>query len=83
MSEIQNRLQKSKKILIAFGSPREGLREILAREGLDQSVADYNLNTIPGQGTLSIRTEEAIHATLAIINLLIRTRDVRFIRHTC
>lgn len=82
MSEIQNRLQKSRKILIAFGSPREGLKEILAREGLDQSVADYNLNTIPGQGTLSIRTEEAIHATLAIINLLIRTTDVRFIRHT-
>jgi predicted SPOUT superfamily RNA methylase MTH1 len=73
MWEMKNKLQKSTKILIAFGSPKEGLREILAREGLDQSIADYNLNTIPNQGTVSIRTEEAIHATLSIMNLLIQT----------
>lgn len=82
ITEIEDRLKKSRKILIAFGSPKEGLKEILAREGLDQSIADYFLNTVPGQGTLSIRTEEAIHATLAITNLLIHNTDVRFIRPT-
>jgi hypothetical protein len=83
MEELLRRLQKSRKILIVFGSPREGLREILAREGLDQSLADYTLNTVPGQGTMSIRTEEAVQATLAIMNVLIQSADVRFIRHTC
>ncbi len=82
ITEIEGRLKKSRKILIAFGSPKEGLKEILAREGLDQSIADYFLNTVPSQGTLSIRTEEAIHATLAITNLLIHNADVRFIRPT-
>jgi len=82
VGELKERLQRSRKILTAFGSPKEGLREILAREGLDQSIADYNLNTIPGQGTMSVRTEEAIQATLAIMNMLIKSTDVRFIRDT-
>jgi predicted SPOUT superfamily RNA methylase MTH1 len=82
ITEIEDRLKKSRKILIAFGSPKEGLKEILGREGLDQSIADYFVNTVPGQGTLSIRTEEAIHATLAITNLLIHDTDIRFIRPT-
>ena len=72
MGELKERLQRSRKILITFGSPKEGLREILAREGLDQSIADYTLNTIPRQGTTSVRTEEAIQATLAIMNMLIQ-----------
>jgi hypothetical protein len=83
MEELEKRLQKSRKILIAFGSPKEGLGEILAREGLNQSLADYTLNTIPEQGTMSVRTEEAVQATLAIMNVLIQLIDVRFIRHTC
>jgi predicted SPOUT superfamily RNA methylase MTH1 len=80
--EIEDRLKKSRKVLIAFGSPKEGLKEILGREALDQNIADYFLNTVPDQGTLSIRTEEAIHATLAIINLLTHNADIRFIRPT-
>jgi hypothetical protein len=72
MGELEERLQRSRNILIAFGSPKEGLRDILAREGLDQSIADYTLNTIPRQGTMSVRTEEAIQATLAIMNMLIQ-----------
>jgi hypothetical protein len=72
VGELKERLQRSRKILIAFGSPKEGIRDILAREGLDQSIADYTLNTIPGQGTMSVRTEEAIQATLAIMNMLIQ-----------
>jgi hypothetical protein len=83
MEELKERLQESKKVLIAFGSPKEGLQEILAREGLDQSLVDYTLNTIPQQGTMTIRTEEAVQATLAIMNILIQLADVRFIRHSC
>lgn len=71
VKELESRLQNSRRILILFGSPKEGLRQILSKEGLDASIADYVINTIPEQGTLSVRSEEAIHATLAIINVLL------------
>jgi hypothetical protein len=61
----------AKSILVAFGSPRRGMDEILRREG--RSTGDafrFNVNTIPGQGCETVRTEEALHATLAILNLL-------------
>jgi predicted SPOUT superfamily RNA methylase MTH1 len=82
LEEVQERLETASSILVAFGSPKEGLKEILAREELSEKAADFCLNTIPGQGTQSVRTEEAVQATLAIINLLIRKIDARFIRHT-
>jgi len=58
-------------ILIAFGSPRRGIEEMLRKEG--GSVGDvfrFNVNTIPSQGCETVRTEEALHATLAVLNLL-------------
>ena len=61
----------AKSILVAFGSPRRGIDEILGREG--RSIGDafrFNVNTIPDQGCETVRTEEALHATLAILNLL-------------
>nr|MDO8100301.1 putative RNA uridine N3 methyltransferase [Candidatus Njordarchaeota archaeon] len=70
IEELVPRLQSSGRILLSFGSPKEGLKQILSREGLGLSIADYVLNTVPGQGTSSVRTEEAIHASLATINLL-------------
>src|SRR5207245_303373 len=37
--------------LIVFGSPNDGIPEILARSGMNVSdVMDYNVNTIPDQG---------------------------------
>jgi len=64
-------LRRSSRVLVLFGSPREGLRDILSREGLELSrVTDYVVNTIPHQGTETVRTEEALYATLAILNLL-------------
>jgi predicted SPOUT superfamily RNA methylase MTH1 len=80
LKELQERLQRSRKVLIAFGSPREGLKAILAKEGLAEKAGDFNLNMIPRQGTSSVRTEEAVQATLAIINLLTELVDARFIR---
>jgi len=70
LKKLQEELKNSRKILVAFGSPKEGLEEILARESLDETTGDYSLNMIPNQGTQTVRTEEAIHATLAIINLI-------------
>lgn len=50
---------------IVFGSPREGIPEIEKRPGLFTSV----VNSIPNQRTKTVRTEEAVIATLSILNL--------------
>jgi len=69
--EIASRWGRSKKPLVAFGSPTEGLAEILSREDVRlEDYADYVVNTVPEQGTETVRTEEAVYATLAILNLI-------------
>jgi predicted SPOUT superfamily RNA methylase MTH1 len=69
--DIRSRLEDARRVLVAFGSPRKGLREISSERGLDLDEAfDFTVNTIPGQGTETVRTEEAISATLALLNAL-------------
>jgi methyltransferase len=62
--------QGSQSVLVAFGAPSRGLHEIAKAEGtrLDRFV-DFVVNTIPEQGTATVRTEEAVFATLAIFNV--------------
>ena len=70
--DIKKRWKQAVRVIIAFGSPSEGLREILAHEGLEiKKIADLTINVILGQGTETVRTEEAIYATLSAINLII------------
>ncbi len=65
---------KSKRVLIAFGSPTHGLHEIVRQEGVELSdIMDFIINTVPRQATETVRTEEALYATLAILNLLTET----------
>jgi predicted SPOUT superfamily RNA methylase MTH1 len=54
---------------LVFGSPRKGVRELL---GEDDYPFDLILNTVPNQRTATIRTEEAVLATLAVFNLIRR-----------
>jgi hypothetical protein len=62
---------KSQNTLVVFGSYKEGIGEIIEREGRRiEEMFDYNLNTVPNQGTVTVRTEEAVHATLAVLNIL-------------
>lgn len=69
--QIRSRLKDVKSVLVAFGSPRRGLRQMLMEKGLDRDeVFNYTVNTIPMQGCETIRTEEALSATLAIINIM-------------
>jgi methyltransferase len=71
MDELSRRWTAAKRPLVLFGSPSEGVPEILAREGADLTkVVDFNLNMIPSQGVETVRTEEAVLATLSILNLL-------------
>jgi len=56
---------------VAFGSPSRGLQEIVAQENLSlDKLADYTINTITNQGTETVRTEEAIYASLALLNTI-------------
>jgi len=72
LDELTRRWKKSYTVLVAFGAPTQGLHEITAREGTSlNEVAHFVVNTIPHQGTETVRTEEAIYATLAILNLLV------------
>ncbi len=67
---LVERLRRARTKFIAFGAPDKGMYEIFAQEGLNlNEVVDFVVNTIPGQGTETVRTEEAIYATLAILNL--------------
>lgn len=71
MSNLSLRWKPSRHPLILFGSPSEEVSEILAHEGLSvDEIADFNLNTIPNQGVETVRTEEALFATLSELNLL-------------
>ena len=69
---IVNRWIKSKKVLLAFGSPVEGLREIVKRRGFKlEELFDFTVNTISNQGVETVRVEEALISTLAVFNYLI------------
>jgi predicted SPOUT superfamily RNA methylase MTH1 len=57
-------------ILVGFGAPSRGLHEIVKDEGLElTSIADFIVNTVPNQGTATVRAEEALLATLAVLNV--------------
>jgi methyltransferase len=68
--EIEKKWVFSQNVLVAFGPPSRGLHEIAKEEGAKlESIVDFVVNTIPEQGTATVRTEEALLATLAILNV--------------
>jgi len=69
VDKIANRWDKAEQVLIAFGSPSRGLHEIAKDEGLHlETISDFVINTVPKQGTVTVRTEEALLISLAIFN---------------
>jgi predicted SPOUT superfamily RNA methylase MTH1 len=70
-TQLRERWEEARNVLVAFGSPRRGVGEMLAKKGLKiEEVFHLAVNVIPLQGCESVRTEEAIHASLAVLNLL-------------
>ncbi len=69
----------SEDVLVVFGAPHKGISEILDEEKKEErgksfiAEFDYTLNTLPDQGTETVRLEEAIVATLAILNLALHS----------
>jgi predicted SPOUT superfamily RNA methylase MTH1 len=66
---IAERWRKAGTILVAFGASTQGLYEIVEKDGFDlEEIVDFVVNTVPMQGTETIRTEEAIVASLSVLN---------------
>jgi predicted SPOUT superfamily RNA methylase MTH1 len=69
---ILNRWKNAYQVLVAFGAPTKGLYEIAKLENLVlDEVAHFVVNMIPSQGTETVRTEEALYASLAILNIVV------------
>ena len=67
--EIKKKWSRSQRVLVVFGAPSRGLHEIAKEEGAKlESKVDFVVNMIPEQGTATVRTEEALLASLAILN---------------
>jgi len=68
--KLAGKWRSAKSILVVFGSPSRGLHEIARDEGWQLSeLVDFVVNTVPCQGTETVRTEEAVVASLAILNV--------------
>ncbi|HLN44379.1 MAG TPA: RNA methyltransferase, partial [Candidatus Sulfotelmatobacter sp.] len=68
LDKIMEKLGSISSILIVFGSPARGIYEIAADENISlKSQLDFILNVVPCQGTETVRTEEAVLATLAVL----------------
>ena len=65
-------LRDRERVCVAFGAAAEGLYEVAERQGFRlEECFDHVLNTFPMQGVRTIRTEEAVAYTLAILNLVL------------
>ncbi len=72
INNIVENARSQGELLIVFGGPKQGIYELCEFEGIKpDSSFHYIVNTIPLQGVHTIRTEEAIAATLAILNMYI------------
>jgi predicted SPOUT superfamily RNA methylase MTH1 len=72
--KIGARWASAGQVLVAFGAPSRGLDEIAESEGKRiEKLADFVVNTVPEQGTVTVRTEEALLATLALFNVYFHT----------
>jgi len=70
VGELAGKWKKANSVIVAFGAPTRGLYEITRGEGWQLGEAvDFVVNTIPRQGTKTVRTEEAVFASLSILNM--------------
>ncbi|RMF31581.1 MAG: methylase [Candidatus Nitrosothermus koennekii] len=67
---IRDESKKNNRIIIVFGSTKKGIHEILRKEGYSKRLK-HVYNFFPEQGVETIRLEEAILGSLAILNHII------------
>ncbi|WP_296859356.1 putative RNA uridine N3 methyltransferase [uncultured Methanobrevibacter sp.] len=64
--ELKHKVDECKSIAILFGGPYSSITEDVSNPNWDL----FKVNTIPGQGTETVRTEEAVVATLSLFNFM-------------
>ena len=72
LEEVKGKLKGSKHTAILFGGPYSGLDELISGQD-EKEIINLEVNTVPSQGTKTVRTEEAVLATLSVFNLLLNT----------
>lgn len=65
-NELKLKVEECKNIAILFGGPYSSIQEDVSSGNWDL----FKVNTIPDQGTETVRSEEAVIATLSLINLM-------------
>lgn len=65
--KLLGELGQKRDLVIAFGSPAKGVDAFLSKAAVDRYCM---INTIPHQGTETVRVEEAVFASLALLNLV-------------
>lgn len=63
-------------ILVVFGAPKHGVHDIIAKEGTSTKSYHYVVNMFPNQGTETVRLEEAVLGSLAILNSSLQLSDI-------
>jgi predicted SPOUT superfamily RNA methylase MTH1 len=71
LQEIGQEIGRKRDLAVVFGTPAQGIDAFLSKEAMERHGM---INTIPHQGTETIRVEEAVFATLALLNL-VRVED--------
>ena len=67
-SEIESTLSSTHSLLAIFGGPQSGVRDLVKdKDALKRNVT-YWVNTIPDQGTETVRLEEALWISLGQFN---------------
>ena len=66
LDEVQTSIQQASHVAILFGGPYSGINSLINERKLD-----FEINTVPCQGTETVRTEEAVISTLSILNILL------------
>jgi predicted SPOUT superfamily RNA methylase MTH1 len=67
-ARLAERARNVQNILVVFGAPRYGIHDILAKEGASIEPYEFVVNMFPNQGTGTVRLEEAVLGSLAILN---------------
>jgi len=67
--------EAAKKLAVTFGGPYEGIYGICEKQDVGpDDLFDEIINTIPEQGSKTVRSEEALAATLAVLNVQVRRK---------
>jgi len=67
-ARLAERAKNVQNILLVFGAPKHGIHDILAKEGASIKPYEFVVNMFPNQGAETVRLEEAVLGSLAILN---------------